>query len=190
MTDYGASDTSTTTLGANQFPIGEAWTPNLGFSAVEGGAQTTDSGGKKSAPVRVEVKDGSDITQGAQSDAAYISGAGSVVALLKGIFAKLLDLDTVTVPGQQGWIAATGTGTAGVNDSLTFANQVRKVVLYNASSLPVPFEFDVAAAADSIAIQPGQWMVFDGILCTIVHVFPSATLPINTTAGLYVKGWK
>jgi hypothetical protein len=105
----------------------------------------------------------------------------------------LATIDTSTaamVPGIQGWIAATGTGTATTNDSLTFAQQVRKVVLYNAASVPVPFEFDATAAADSIPIQPGQYMIFDGVLCTVVHVFPSATLPINTTAGLYVKGWK
>lgn len=94
------------------------------------------------------------------------------------------------VPGVQGWIAAAGTGTAAQDDSLTFANQVRKVVLYNAASVPVPFEFDATSAATSIPIQPGQYMVFDNVFCTVVHVFPSATLPINTTAGLYVKGWK
>jgi hypothetical protein len=94
------------------------------------------------------------------------------------------------VPGVQGWIAATGTGTVTTDDSLTFANQVRRVVLYNASANPVPFEFDQTSTAASIPIQPGQYMVFDDILCTVVHVFPSATLPINTTAGLYVKGWK
>lgn len=105
----------------------------------------------------------------------------------------LATIDTniaTTVPGVQGWIAATGTGTASQDDSLTFASQVRKVVLYNAASVPVPFEFDQTSTATSILIQPGQYMVFDDILCTVVHVFPSALLPINTTSGLYVKGWK
>lgn len=94
------------------------------------------------------------------------------------------------VPGVQGWIAATGTGTATSDDSLTFTTQVRKVVLYNAASVPVPIEFDQVATATSIPILPGAFWVMDNILCTVVHVFPSATLPINTTAGLYVKGWK
>lgn len=96
----------------------------------------------------------------------------------------------ITNAAVQGWIAATGTGTSGQDDSFTFASQVRKVVLYNASANPVPFEFDTVSTATSIPIQPGQYMVFDDVLCTVVHVFPSATLPLNTTSGLYVKGWK
>jgi hypothetical protein len=143
----------------------------------------------------------------------------SVIQLLKGIFDKLLgsiavtgtfwqttqpvsgtitetnsaaskaDLDTM-VPGVQGWIAATGTGTATTDDSFTFANQVRKVVLYNSATVAVPFEFDQTATANSFPIQPGQYMVFDSVLCTVVHVFPSVTLTLNTAGGLYVKGWK
>ncbi len=99
------------------------------------------------------------------------------------------DLDTI-VPGVQGWIAATGVGTAAQDNSLTFASQVRKVVLYNSASVPVPIEFDQTATANSFPIQPGQYMVFDDILCTVIHVFPSATLTLNTSGGLYVKGWK
>jgi hypothetical protein len=212
MADYGASDTSTTSLGANQFPISEVWTPNAGFSAVEGGTQTTDAGGKKSAPVRVEVKDGSDITQGTSTDANTVNSVMGRLTKIRDLLnatltvggtiteansaASKADLDAINtniatiVPGVQGWIAATGTGTATTDDSLTFAQAVRKVVLYNASANAVPLEFDQVAAATSFPIQPGQYMVFDDILCTVVHVFPSATLPINTTAGLYVKGWK
>lgn len=92
--------------------------------------------------------------------------------------------------GVQGWIAAAGTGTASQDDALTFAGQVRKVVLYNASANPVPFEFDQVSAADSIPIPPGSIWVMDDVLCSAVHVFPSALLPINTTGGLYVKGWQ
>jgi hypothetical protein len=94
------------------------------------------------------------------------------------------------VPGVQGWIAATGTGTAGQDDTLTFAQQVRKIALYNASANNVPLEFDQTATAASFPIPPGAFWIIDGALCTAVHVFPSATLAINTTSGLYVKGWK
>lgn len=103
--------------------------------------------------------------------------------------AILADIATI-VPGVQGWIAPTGTGTATTDDSLTFASQVRKVVLYNAAAVPVPIEFDQTASATSFPLQSGQYMVIDDIYCTVLHVFPSATLPINTTNGLYVKGWK
>ncbi len=98
------------------------------------------------------------------------------------------DLDSIKA-GAQGWIAATGTGTASQDDSLTFAQQVRKVLLYNASANPVPFEFDQTSTANSVPLQAGQYMILDDVLCTVVHVFPSALLPINTANGLYVKGW-
>lgn len=101
MTDYGAQDTSTTTLGANQFPISEVWTPNSGFSATEGGTQSTDGGGKKSAPVSVSTKDGSNVTQGAKTDAAATDNTSSwsMIALLKGIAGKLLTSVAVTQSG-------------------------------------------------------------------------------------------
>jgi len=113
-------------------------------------------------------------------------GAAATQATLATVSTNIATL----VPGAQGWIAPTGTGTATTDDSLTFATQVRKVVLYNASANAVPIEFDAVSAATSFPIQPGQYLVFDNVLCTVVHVYPSATLPINTTAGLYVKGFK
>jgi hypothetical protein len=94
------------------------------------------------------------------------------------------------VPGVQGWIAATGSGTASQDNALTFAQQVRKIALYNASTNNVPLEFDQTSTAASFPIQPGATWIIDNVLCTTVHVFPSVTLPINTTSGLYVKGWK
>src|SRR5260221_6667416 len=94
MTDYGAQDTSTTALGTNQFPISEGWTPNAGFSATEAGPQSTDGGGKKSAPVSVYTKDGSDVTLGTSSDA-------NTVASVMGRLTKIRDLlnATLTVGG-------------------------------------------------------------------------------------------
>ncbi len=104
--------------------------------------------------------------------------------------AALLTDANLMIPGVQGWIAAAGTGTSGQDDALTFASQVRIVALYNASANNVPLEFDQTAAATSFPIPPGAFWIFDNVRCTTLHVFPSATLPINTTSGLYVKGWK
>lgn len=97
--------------------------------------------------------------------------------------------DKNVTPGTQGWIAATGTGTAGQDDAIAFASAVRIVVLYNASANPVPLEFDQASLATSFPLQPGQYMIVDHVYVTAVHVFPSALLPINAANGLYVKGW-
>src|SRR5260221_8414 len=86
MSDYGPQDTSTTSLGVNQFPISEAWTPNVGFAAVEGGPQTTDSGGKKSTPVAVYGEDGGNVVEGVTTDAAVTGGnAGTLSAKLRGL---------------------------------------------------------------------------------------------------------
>jgi hypothetical protein len=103
MTDYGAQDVSTTTLGTNQFPISEVWTPNSGFSATEGGTQSTDAGGKKSAPVSVSVKDGQDVTQGTSTDANTVNS-------VMGRLTKIRDLLNATLT-----VSGTVTANAGTN---------------------------------------------------------------------------
>lgn len=107
MADYGPSDTSTTSLGVNQFPISEVYTPSgtqtptTGgvLSALESGPASLDSSSppKRSAPASMYVKDGNDVAQGSQADAAYTSGSGSIVSILKGIFSKLTG--TLTIGG-------------------------------------------------------------------------------------------
>lgn len=129
----------------------------------------------------------------AKGSAAMAGSTPVTIATNDTVFAELLtDTDNLAtmVPGVQGWIAATGTGTASQDDTLTFAQQVRKVALYNASANPVPLEFDQTSTANSFPLQAGQYMIVDDVLCTTIHVFPSALLPINTANGLYVKGWK
>lgn len=51
------------------------------------------------------VADGADVAQGAIADAAYTSGSGTVVALLKGIFARLL---AVVIGAGEAHIGAVG----------------------------------------------------------------------------------
>lgn len=82
MADYGASDTSTTALGTNQFPISEVYVPNGSLTALEGGPASTDSSSKRSAPVSSYVKDGGDVAQGSTTDAANVS---TVIGQLKQI---------------------------------------------------------------------------------------------------------
>lgn len=123
-------------------------------------------------------------------DDAITAATGTFVAGFSPDITSIAGNTALTVPGVQGWIAVTGTGTSGQDDPLTFASQVRIIALYNASANPIPLEFDAVAAATSFPIPPGAFWIFDNVRCTVLHVFPSATLPINTTAGLYVKGWK
>lgn len=66
-----------TLVDQNQVPIGTA-----------GNALVTSGGGGGGGAVT--IADGADVTQGAIADAAYTSGSGSVISLLKGLFARLI----------------------------------------------------------------------------------------------------
>lgn len=52
---------------------------------ADGSINVTAAGGGDA----VTIADGADVTQGAVADAAYVSGSGTVVSVLKGIFGKL-----------------------------------------------------------------------------------------------------
>src|SRR5260221_216144 len=65
MTDYGATDTSTTTLGTNQFPANAVFVPgDTKLTVVQGGPKGTDVNGKTYTPVAEYVPDGNDVAQG------------------------------------------------------------------------------------------------------------------------------
>lgn len=93
MADYGASDTSTTVLASNQFPISEVYVPNTGLKALGGGTKRTDGNGKDYAPALMAVLDGDDATTGATTDAAVTGDvAGSQSAKLRGLNKILADI--------------------------------------------------------------------------------------------------
>lgn len=96
MADYGASDTSTTVLGNNQFPISEVYVPNGSLTALEGGPASTDSGGKKSAPASMYVKDGGDVTQGTSTDANTVNSVMGRLTKIRDLLSATL---TVAVSG-------------------------------------------------------------------------------------------
>jgi len=87
MTDYGATDTSTTTLGTNQFPANAVFVPgDTKLTVVQGGPKGTDGNGKTYAPVAEYVPDGNDLTQGITTDAAVTGdNAGTLSAKLRGL---------------------------------------------------------------------------------------------------------
>lgn len=58
MTDYGPTDTSTTSLTSNQFPVSAVWVPNDALRPVGGAAASTDSGGKKYTAALVSITNG------------------------------------------------------------------------------------------------------------------------------------
>ncbi len=144
---------------------------------LRAGAGVADVGLMGSLPAGANLVGGVNVVDSAGTNKLAVDSSGRITEINAS-------------PGVQGWIAASGNGTASQDNALAFAQQVRKIALYNASANNVPLEFDQTATATSFPIPPGAFWIIDGALCTNVHVFPSATLPINTTSGLYVKGWK
>ena len=98
MADYGATDTSTTVLAGNQFPVSAAWVPGDALRAVEGASKTTDGGGKMSVAVAVARK----------TMQVYVAAAGTVTSgttqnsgdLAVGAYTELaLDITTTAQAG-------------------------------------------------------------------------------------------
>src|SRR6266704_1541525 len=101
-TNFGTSPLSTTTLGANQFPVGECFVPgtaNGDLTSLEGILINTDANGNKSSALRVGLKDGDDVTLGTTTQTKATDGSAtswSVIQLQKGILDKLLNSVAVT----------------------------------------------------------------------------------------------
>lgn len=82
---FGTTPLSTTSLGANQFPVSAVAVPGHSggnLTALEGGPANTDSNGNETAPASMYIKDGADVTQGTSTDTA---GANTVIGQLKQI---------------------------------------------------------------------------------------------------------
>lgn len=73
----------------------------------------------------VTIADGADIAEGSTGDAAYVSGSGTVVSILKGIFGRALLLD------------ATFTGRINTQGQKTMAASTPVVLASDQSSIPV-----------------------------------------------------
>src|SRR6266704_4498394 len=105
MPQFGVSPLSTTTLGANQFPVGECFVPgtaNGDLTSLEGTLINTDGNGYASSALRVGLKDGDDVTLGTTTQTKATDGSAtswSVIQLQKGILDKLLNTIAVTQSG-------------------------------------------------------------------------------------------
>lgn len=105
---FGSTPTSTTALTTNQFPVSAVAVPGEtsgNLTALEGGPESVDANGNKTAPASMYLKDGSDVAQGTTTDAVYSgSGAGTTIALLKKLVAELtatLNVSVSNLPGTQ-----------------------------------------------------------------------------------------
>lgn len=155
MADYGASDTSTTTLGANQFPIADVYVPNVGLRATEGGPASTDGTGKPSAPVSMYVKDGGNVTQGATTDTAATTDTGTftLMALVKRLLAKFPSI------GQQ--TKANSLSVTMASDQTSMPIQIVDVAGVNIAGVDASNRVKIAPAPANAAVIIGQVKLVD-----------------------------
>src|SRR5258708_7827458 len=120
-----------------------------------------------------------DTVQGAQADAAYTTGSGSVIAILKGIFTKLAG--TLTISGTvtaNPQTSATGTlssvGAAVANTQLLASNVNRKgFSVFNDSTAIMYLAFNATASTTSYTVQVSANGFFE------MPTFPIYTGQIN-----------
>lgn len=79
-----------------------------GLYAGSGGGSASGGGGGGA----VTVADGADVAQGAIADAAYSSGSGTAIAILKGIYTKVAAVLSINIGQVNGATVPTGAGTA------------------------------------------------------------------------------
>lgn len=187
MADYGASDTSTTTLLANQFPISEVYVPNDALRALEGGPVSTDSGSKKSAPMSIYAKDGGDVAQGTTTDGAYSgSGAGTTIALLKKLVAELAATLTVAGTITEANSAAILADTADIETSVANIPPLGQALA--AASVPVVLTaaqqtaLTPPAAISGFALEAGHLATIDTHIPALGQALAAGSIPVVLTA--------
>lgn len=79
-----------------------------GYMDAHGNICSSSSGGSGGA---VSIADGADVAEGAKADAAWTTGSGSVVALLKAIATKAISSIAVTQSGS--WVLSAGSSIIG-----------------------------------------------------------------------------
>jgi hypothetical protein len=125
--------------------------------------------------------DAQDVTQGGVADAAYVSGSGTLVALLKGIFNRLLLLN-VAAGAAVALTTPSGTLSSGDN-ALAVSGAVRHIWIENNSGAAIGYAMDGAASAGSRQCPTGWARILDEPCSTAVHIFAAGSTPYNGTAG-------
>lgn len=113
---FGTTPLSTTTLGANQFPVSAVAVPNHSggnLTALRGANASTDGNGNELADASMYLPDGNNVTLGTTTDVAWSgSGAGTAIAILKKVEALLAA--TLAVSGAVS-VSGAVTANAGTN---------------------------------------------------------------------------
>lgn len=121
----------------------------------------TQPGGGGGGGGPATIADGADVAQGNTADAAYVAGSGTVVAILKGIFAKLAGTLTVggtvavsNFPATQP-VSGTVTANAGVNlNTSALALEAGHLATIDTSTAKIPAQGQALAAACLPVVLP------------------------------------
>ena len=188
MTDYGATDTSTTSLGANQFPVSAVWVANDALRPVQGGPVSTDGGGKKSAPQAVYVPDGNDVTLGLTTQTKATDGSAtswSAIQLLKGILDKLIN-GNVPVSGTfwQATQPVSGTVTetnsaAILTDTADIETNTANIPAQGQAAMAASMPVVIASNQSAVPVSGTFWQATQPVSGT----FWQATQPISGTVA-------
>lgn len=140
----------------------------------DSGATYTASGGSGGGGA-VTVADGADITQGTTTDAAWVSGAGTVVALLKKIAAA--GGSAVSISDGSDVAQGTTTDTAWVSGSGTVISLLKKIASAGGSAVSIA---DGSDAAQGTTTDTSSANTVVGILKAIKAAV-TGTLPVSGT---------
>lgn len=151
---------------------------NVGMTLLVGtDGNPYNAGGTGGGPVT--VADGADVAQGAVADAAYTSGSGSIISVLKGIFGRLLAL---VIAGDASAHITTATTTTVKNASGT----IKKIVVNSlgtvASTVTVKDNATTLAIIDTLSTT-GRTGTYDyNIACaTSIVVVTTGTVAPDVT---------
>src|SRR5713226_1363517 len=174
------SDGSINVSGTVSLPTGAATSakqPALGTAGAASGDVITVQGIASMTALKV---DGSGVTQPGnitQINSAALSNTNPVPSQ---------DIE------QANYIALTSPPSAtnaGSDTSLTFSQQVNRVIIQNNSPANANFAFDAVASAGSLVLVPGAMLVYPK-KCTTLHLFTAAAQNINgsTVGSIAVLG--
>lgn len=152
-------------------------------AALPTGANTIGAVTQASAPWRVNANsgdfvDGAINTLGTQADAAWVSGNGTAIAVLKGIFGKLAGTLTTTISGTVNVLLQAGTNVAGAVGLAALTGNGASVSRLGSSA--------ATTNATNVKASAGTILAIIGVLNTnaavrYVHLYDKASAPTPGT---------
>lgn len=183
-----------TTLGNAAYLDGTGFLDvNGNWTLVSAANPLPTTGGGGGGGGAVTIADGADVTQGSEADAAYTTGSGTVVSVLKGIFGKFSSVVLgagSAIIGKVGIDQTTPGTTNAIALSTVGASAITLGSKTSANSLPVVIASDnnVNTVAAQAARTTGTITTSSGVVSTAVSAYSIVTVTFNGTyAGITVN---